>query len=86
MLVVDNTGKAKEAGQSKTAPPPPPRRSPHTALSQQQLAEEGQASAKTPPVLPPRQKSEVVQAQVSPTGVVTKTIRLRKGESEKTSA
>ncbi|KAM3187737.1 hypothetical protein ACTXT7_001724 [Hymenolepis weldensis] len=81
VVVVDNSGKGKEAIVSKPSPPPPPRRSPHTALSQQQRqqlqqAEDAAASAKNVPVLPPRQKQESKGSNSSIQE--TKTVRLRK--------
>ncbi|VDM16578.1 unnamed protein product [Hydatigera taeniaeformis] len=80
VIVVDNSGKAKEAASSKPGPPPPPRRSPHTALSQgRQQANE--ASAKAAPILPPRQKQEASHSQALTSGLETKTVRLRKGAS-----
>lgn len=83
VMVVDQSGKAKEVVSSKPGPPPPPRRSPHTALSQQQQQRRQQtdeAPAKAAPILPPRQKQEVVQSQALAPGLETKTVRLRKGK------
>uniref|UniRef100_A0A5K3F7I8 PDZ domain-containing protein n=1 Tax=Mesocestoides corti TaxID=53468 RepID=A0A5K3F7I8_MESCO len=83
VLVVDQSEKAKEAETLKPGPPPPPRRSPHTALSQQQQqqADDALGTGKPAPILPPRHKPEIVQPQISPSGLVTKTVRLRKGAS-----